>query len=769
MPRLQDPIDEMPAQEPIDEVPIDETPVQSLPQNVPEENIPRGDPLIGNKPVELNLPPRPGVMTPSHNQEQNRGFAHQVFDAAADKFNQTGIGQAWQKVNTPVTTLGFGDKGMMPEARQMFREEHPYIAKPFDFAIDTMNTLATPLNIGTAGVSGLEAKTGSAALGALQKLMQVPVGIEGTVNMLSPHSTPAERMAGALELWGAKRGLASKIQVPAKDTPAIPVSQVSEALNADDFIFKNYIKNIGQVKEGQPHRIVLDTISPEIVQKLSDLGYSPAGSVLEDGPYKGRLYMAKAPPPIEVPKPKGPLALLNDFWNLPRGMTTTADLSAPFRQGAPMIGFRAWWTSWDDMLKAFGSENSYNIINKTIDDDPLFHNQRVHAWKDVNGVPEWLPTEQPSVAKKAGLAIYDKEEGASNAFVEKYVPLGARSNRAYNMFMRKLRADSFKSVVESQKAIVGRELTDAEYKQIATAINDLSGKGKLTTRAPGLRITDEGTIRPEIRERGLGNIQGGNELANLTFFSPRLMASRIRMLNPLTYTDPSLSPLVRRQYLKAAISQATLWGVMVGLGSLKEGQQTSFNPLNADFMKLKYGNLRIDPGAGFQQFMVAYTRMLTGLTTSSVTGNTREFGQGYNAPTWGENALNAGSNKLNPLLKFGYDLAFASEYHPVQVGDRVVQMFVPLVAQDMIELAKDTMKPGHQKDLPPEMAAALLSIVGVGSQMYGVKGETENLIWPPQYDYTHKGGMPPGMEFALGHLPVVGSRIKSELGRRRTR
>jgi hypothetical protein len=207
----------------------------------------------------------------------------------------------------------------------------------------------------------------------------------------------------------------------------------------------------------------------------------------------------------------------------------------------------------------------------------------------------------------------------------------------------------------------------------------------------------------------------------------------MRMLNPNTYA--MATPFVRKQYLKSALGLAAAWGgvAMLGKAANQAGiadVQVSFDPNSADFMKLRFGNTRLDPGGGFQQFLVAYSRMITGHETSSNTQKDFELGVGYRPFTRGSALQQFGSNKLNPFAKFGYDLLFATERQPVHMLDRTAQMFVPLVHQDLLELLKSD----------PYLLPLMIPVAGgMGLQTYD-KGESIHKIVPDEYDWLFKGG-----------------------------
>ena len=152
---------------------------------------------------------------------------------------------------------------------------------------------------------------------------------------------------------------------------------------------------------------------------------------------------------------------------------------------------------------------------------------------------------------------------------------------------------------------------------------------------------------------------------------------------------------------------------------------------SADYGKIRIGNTRLDPGAGFQQFLVMLHRLYSGNYTSSSSGISHRYGSGYQAETQFDAGERLFMNKLNPAAKYVADWLSASEHQPFHVGDRTVQLFTPLILQDMYELYKEDPK------LMPQLALPVM--FGMGTQIYS-KGETPSKIVPQEYDWNITGG-----------------------------
>ena len=72
-------------------------------------------------------------------------------------------------------------------------------------------------------------------------------------------------------------------------------------------------------------------------------------------------------------------------------------------------------------------------------------------------------------------------------------------------------------------------------------------------------------------------------------------------------------------------------------------------------------------------------------TSADTYGDVTRYGEGFQAQTTWDMMERFGANKLRPLARLAYDIFDASEYQSVKVGDRILQMAVPLIVQDMID------------------------------------------------------------------------------------
>jgi hypothetical protein len=369
------------------------------------------------------------------------------------------------------------------------------------------------------------------------------------------------------------------------------------------------------------------------------------------------------------------------LWNLPRGLQSAGDLSA-LRQAFPLIHKAKYWKNMGPMVKAAASQDKY--------DDYML---------DMLTHPNYKK------AQKAGLAVSERlrEEDRLSDLIDK-LPGYKQSNRAFSLYLKKTRLEEFNDLVakaEKKAAKVGRkggtaprELSDDDYRKIAKYVNDATGRGRL----PALEDT---------------KVAG---LASDVLYSPRLFTSRMSYYNPMNYLDPRRMPAGLR--MERAKSAAAMAGATTGaqyLGEALGGKTETTDPTSTDYGKLRFGNLRIDPGAGFQQPYVLGRKLASGGYTNPTTGVHKMYGKGYGAKTVGDEMINFISSKLNPVPGTLWDLATASEYRPFNPADRALRLPTPLTIQDASELLQDN---------PAQAGALIPAFFGLGGlQQFDKFGE----------------------------------------------
>jgi hypothetical protein len=362
------------------------------------------------------------------------------------------------------------------------------------------------------------------------------------------------------------------------------------------------------------------------------------------------------------------------------------------------------------MIRAYGSDEAAKAANNSITK---------------------LPHVSSGLAERAGLTLTDindftrREELIRSKLAER-LPLAIgrfirSTNRGYTIFLNDLRARTFNDWVDDAIAQGLDPNTDIPLaRNIADVVGDLTGRGRLKFDV----------YIPGGHSRTIDLEQHAKRLADV-FFAPKLMASRIRMLNPSTYI--MLDPFSRQKELRGLLRMGAWWLSVAGLARYIRGDESvSTDPNSSDFGKIREGNARTDVAGGFQQYLVLASRMITGKYTSSATDKELEFGSRYGADVRSDAAIRFATNKLHPTLKFAFDLLSATTKRPVQMGDRILEMYLPMLVTDIMKIAQEDPK------LLPWMAPG--AAVGMGTQVYE-KGEEPGTYIDPENDIAWEGGV----------------------------
>lgn len=402
-----------------------------------------------------------------------------------------------------------------------------------------------------------------------------------------------------------------------------------------------------------------------------------------------------------------------DWMGVPRALITTPDLGPAFRQGIGMFGRRAWFKAWDGLVRAAGSENAALAIRNEILSRPYFRPRPLldEMGQAVIDTRTGLPKMRESFAEEIGLHITDfthpltkKEEQFISSELLEAIPGYGRfvrgSNRSYTTFLNKMRADVFDSWMKDMKGMgINPEVDLVKAKKMAEYINNATGRGSL-----GKKFEE--------------NI---NEL-NTVFFSPRLIASRLQLMNPRNYLGKD--PQIRKEYWKSffSIMGAGTTALTLAKGA---GADVNLNPTSADFGKAKWGNVRLDPWGGFQQYAVLAARLRPEWSptipflddpggnkfTSSTRDNAapRTLGSGI-TPTRRDLLVDFGGNKLEPIFRFAWDWLSATPNRPFSASEQLKNSLVPIIVQDLVEIAQED---------PALLPLILPASVGMGTQTYG--------------------------------------------------
>jgi hypothetical protein len=368
------------------------------------------------------------------------------------------------------------------------------------------------------------------------------------------------------------------------------------------------------------------------------------------------------------------MEMVGQALNLPRSLMSSMDLSAPLRQGIFLIHKGAWWKSFFNMFRYAGDQKAFDDLMESITANPMY-GEMVKSKLALSNLSD---------------SMTQREEAFMSNWAEKIPVVGKfvkGSERAYVGFLNKLRSDVFTQLVS--KLPEGYSPQDA--KDIAAFVNAATGRGNM----------------PEIIDRAA-------PLLNAILFSPRLMASRIKMttvlVDPRTYL--TMNKTARAEYVKSIIAVGSL-ALLVNSLAAAGGAETEEDPRSSSFGKIKIGNTRYDILGGEGQYVVLAARVLSG-TYKTSEGDIKPYGNKVGQTTR-RDAVDQTLfyNKLAPIP--GFVSQYLEGADPVgnkfEADKALMNLFIPLYMQDMQEnIERDGLPTGVAKSIP--------ALFGIGVQTF---------------------------------------------------
>lgn len=378
-----------------------------------------------------------------------------------------------------------------------------------------------------------------------------------------------------------------------------------------------------------------------------------------------------------------------DIINLPRTLMSSFDMSMPLRQGIiqtvshPVIAGKA----FKDMHKAFVSPKAYEEMKFQLSQRP-----NAELYKDTKLHIPALEIEY----KPKNLSV--REDGFVSRFLQttkipvlKQVGAGVKmSERAALTYLSKIRADVFDMYAgELQKAGITPQKDAASYKALADWVNVSTGRGEY------------------------GAFERFAPTASALMFSPRLLKSRIDVLNPVTYLrmPKEVAVMAMKDVLKFGTAVAGLL-TLAKIG----GADVETDPRSTDFAKIKVGNTRLEVTGGIQPIVRFATQFATG-QRKKFDGQILNMDNSspYAGNRW-ENLLRFGEGKLNPHASLVVDVLRGQNYigNDITFNDEVLSRITPLYLQDAYDAAV-------QEGMIKAASIAVPSFYGVGTNTYPPK------------------------------------------------
>lgn len=397
-----------------------------------------------------------------------------------------------------------------------------------------------------------------------------------------------------------------------------------------------------------------------------------------------------------------------DAVQLPKSLVASVDLSAPLRQGISFLPSqpRLWGKAFAKMFQFAFSQNAYDNWLSDVQSDPRYNEFTERYKLFISDQTGKMSAREERFISKALNLIKTK--------VPIYGQLLAGSERAYVGFINKLRWDVFNQFVNEVESLpLTQEEKDRELKELASLVNNATGRGKL------------------------GKLEAISPALNVAFFSPKLIASR---LHPFAVASRIINPATNKEYPAYARKQAIktyltfLGGGMLAMALISlmldddDDEKVELDPRSSDFMKLKIGDVRYDFFGGYLQAIVAISKLLGGIK-STTTGEVKKFGDaGFGEQTRKDVVENYFENKLAPVPSILYKSTFENgkimERNPIyedifgeirgydmNLGEESFNLTNPLYFKDVYEAAKEADS--------QVLGVGLASLFGAGVNRFG--------------------------------------------------
>ena len=405
---------------------------------------------------------------------------------------------------------------------------------------------------------------------------------------------------------------------------------------------------------------------------------------------------------------------LGRIWDTPRSLQSIdapGITSAALRQSRPLTFTADWFRAWGRAFGSFTSPEALKAMNNTIKENKYFKPQ-YEARYNANGELSHY-VEQPSIAEKAGLLMSDvvnNREDAIRSSLAEQIPGYGRyvkaSNRAYTAFLNHLRVTKFEQMMEAA-ILQGKGNDEVLQKKIADLVNNATGRGSLKF-AVGKGGKYSLDLEPLASELGHA------------LYSPRALAARLAFMNPSNYI--TADPLIRKEYWKGMARMVGSWAAFAGLGNLAGGE-VGFDYSSSDAGKVKFGNKRIDPGAGWLQLMHLVGKEYYGGSTSTTTGKFNELGENMVSGNRWTPVQRYLYNQMNPSTRYVVDLIGTTKREPFDLTDRTLQLALPMFVDDIAQAAQED-------DLVLSVFSGILGSAGIGGQTYDKGGFGKPTITP---------------------------------------
>jgi len=390
--------------------------------------------------------------------------------------------------------------------------------------------------------------------------------------------------------------------------------------------------------------------------------------------------------------------------SIPKTLKSIGDISAVFRQGGfyaithPIEGGAK---PFKEMVKSF-SDLGWRNVEAKIKADKDFETLK-KAGVEFTGVDKQDPH------------LSHHEEGYLGKEYLDYVPVAKQiagfSERTFVSFLDAQRLSMGKQMLEGLTEAQRRN--PAELQAIARLINTGTGRGSLGRRG--------NAIAPAL---------------NIAMFSPRLLASRVQLLNNMInpVTIARMPAGARARMIKDNVK--FLGATAAILTAVKAaGGKVSLDPDDSEFLKIRFGDTVYDQLTGLQQPLRYIINMSRGL--SPVNSQRLQAGDYYAGESLSDMTKKFARSKLNPAVAPVVDRIAGEDFagRKFSYAREAKDLITPLPAKDVYEGLKQGGIVGGLKSLP--------TFVGIGTGSYPEAAEKPTTLAEKMSRKFVRESMPP--------------------------
>jgi hypothetical protein len=331
------------------------------------------------------------------------------------------------------------------------------------------------------------------------------------------------------------------------------------------------------------------------------------------------------------------------------------------------------------MFRAFKQKN-FDAIHEAIAADPDLPVMQ-EAGLYLGGPSATLQKGEEAFIKRSGSWVGEKVANA---------PGVKQSDQMYVTMLDSQRVQRFQQFKQAiDRLALSPEEAASAYKKAANWVNITTGRGSLGQ-----------------------TIDRSFEALNYGIFSPRFVASRLNVLNPVMYARNFATPGGRAVLRGQMADLAQFAGVALSTlyAAKHAGADVTLDRKSPDFGKIRFGNYRYDIGAGLSQVIRLYDMVGTDLFRAG------KYFFGYGEPPKGRDAIDIAetflSYKLSPPAAAFKNFVEGrtvdkKRYGP---GSAAADLVAPMMWADFVDAWTKEGLGGAVKTLP--------GAIGVGVQRY---------------------------------------------------